>query len=406
MYNKLNYYSSTPVPIETHSLTRLNSQSLTKQILRPKTYVKSFIQSRLESADIKVGGNRPWDIQVENEDFYSEVFWRQSLGLGESYMKGYWNCQQLDQLICKIFSSPINRRRNTPANIASETIARFFNLQSKGRAKIVNTKHYDLGNELYREMLDENMLYTCAYWKNATTLEEAQINKMKLICEKLELQPGMTLLDIGCGFGSLMKFAAENYGVKCVGYSLSTEQIKFGRESCQNLDIEFVYDDYRNIKGKFDRVVSVGMLEAVGAKNFRTYMEVVYRSLKDNGLALIHSVGHNRTTFSTDPWVDRYIFPNGVLPSIKQIGESIENLFVMEDWHNFGPDYDRTLMEWNRRFQKNWPRLSSKLSPEFKKMWEFYLLSFAGGFRARNWQLWQVVLSKQGRKQPQCLRQN
>ncbi len=267
---------------------------------------------------------------------------------------------------------------------------------------VVCDVHYDLDNSLFEKMLDTRMVYTCAYWKNSDTLEEAQIAKLDLICRKLALKPGMKVLDIGCGFGSFMKYAAEKYGVQCVGYSLSKEQISYGVKDCRGLPIEFVFDDYRKIEGRYDRVVSIGMMEAVGNKNFRTFMQTISDALVGDGIALIHTVGHNLTTTISDPWVDKYIFPNGVLPSIQQIGKAIEGLFVMEDWHNFGPDYNRTLLEWNQRFQNSWPNLSSRYSSEFKRMWEFYLLSFAGGFAARNWQLWHIILSKKGRTQPNC----
>lgn len=368
----------------------------------PKWSFERIVTEELASAGIIVGGKRPTDIQVHHPRAYRAIALQGSLGLGESYMAGDWTTENLEGLIELIFRSPIGRRRKSPHIIAKLIKAMAFNLQSLSRSKIVCDVHYDLGNDLYEKMLDTRMVYTCGYWKNAKTLEEAQEAKLDLICQKLGLKPGMKVLDIGCGFGSFMKFAAERYGVECVGYSLSKEQIAYGEKSCAGLPIKFVFNDYRLIEGKYDRIVSIGMMEAVGYKNFRTYMETIHRSLTEDGLALIHTVGHNLTTKITDPWVDKYIFPNGILPSVTQIGTSIEGLFVMEDWHNFGPDYNKTLLAWNERFQAAWPELQSQFDDTFKRMWEFYLLSFAGGFAARNWQLWHIVLSKKGRAQADC----
>lgn len=377
---------------------------LDHELARPKSrsYAQKIVEKLLENAGISINGNADWDIQVYNNQFFHDVLFRQSLGLGESYMRGYWSAKNLDQFIEKLFRSDVSNRWPIPNILLRETFGRILNMQSRQRAGQVCQMHYDLDNDLFCKMLDERMVYTCAYWKNASTLEQAQVNKLELICNKLGLEPGMRVLDIGCGFGSLMKYAAETRGVTCVGYSLSEKQTSYGIHSCKGLPIDFVIDDYRNIKGKFDRVVSVGMLEAVGHKNLSSFMSVVHSALSKDGIALIHTVGHNHSTAVTDPWVDKYIFPNGHLPSVSQLGKAIERKFVLEDLHNFGPDYVLTLLEWNRRFQRNWPTLKNRYSEEFKRMWEFYLLSFAGGFRARRWQLLHLALTPIGRGQPVC----
>lgn len=384
---------------ERHHFTKSESKIIALWL--PLSF-KSFIHRELNSSGVTINGSAPFDIQVHDERMYRDVALHGSMGLGESYMKGYWSVDRLDLFIEKLFRSNVCRRRFTPQIILKLAQATLLNLQSLSHAKIVCDVHYDLDNTLYEKMLDQRMVYTCGYWKNAKTLEDAQIAKLELLCQKLNLRPGMKVLDIGCGFGSFMKYACENYGVECVGYSLSKEQISYGQRSCAGLPITFVFDDYRNIKGTYDRVVSIGMMEAVGYKNFRTYMEVIHKILTPDGYAVIHTVGHNLTTKITDPWVNKYIFPNGILPSISQIGDAIEGLFVMEDWHNFGTDYNKTLLAWNERFQKAWPTLKYRYSEEFKRMWEFYLLSFAGGFAARNWQLWHIVLTKKGQKPPDC----
>jgi len=269
-------------------------------------------------------------------------------------------------------------------------------MQSKHRAFEIGEKHYDLGNELFQNMMDKRMVYSCAYWNDAQTLDDAQDNKLDLICRKLGLQPGMKILDIGCGWGSYAKYAAEKYKVKVIGITVSKEQVDLGRILCAGLPVEIRLLDYRDLDDKFDHIVSVGMIEHVGYKNYRTYMEVVHRCLKDDGLFLLHTIGGNKSVTSVDPWMNKYIFPNGMLPSIKQLGSAIEGLFVMEDWHNFSADYDKTLIAWHKNLEENWDKIKSNYEERFHRMWDYYLLSCAGSFRARRNQLWQIVLSKKG----------
>jgi cyclopropane-fatty-acyl-phospholipid synthase len=240
------------------------------------------------------------------------------------------------------------------------------------------------------------MQYSCAYWKEATTLEQAQEAKLKMICDKLQLKPGMRLLDIGCGWGGLSEFAAKNYGVSVVGVTISAEQQKMAQERCKGLDVTILLQDYRDLNDQFDRIVSVGMFEHVGPKNYQTYFNVAKRNIKPDGLFLLHTIGSNKTDLNVDPWIDKYIFPNGCLPSVQQIAQTSESLFVMEDWHNIGADYDRTLMAWYERFQQAWPSLAERYGDRFYRMFTYYLNACAGAFRARDIQLWQVVFSAQG----------
>jgi cyclopropane-fatty-acyl-phospholipid synthase len=351
----------------------------------------------LSLAGVVINGDSPWDITVNNDDFYSRVMSSGSLGLGESYMDGWWDCQQLDEFFYRILRTDVERqvKKNWPL-LVSMLWAKLFNLQSKKRAFQIGERHYDLGNDLFINMLDKGMTYSCGYWRNANTLDEAQEKKLDLICRKLGLQPGMKILDIGCGWGSLVKYAAENYQVEVVGITVSREQVELAREMCHGLPIEIKLMDYRDISDRFDRVISVGMIEHVGYKNYRTFMKVAYQCLEDGGLFLLHTIGGNQSRTAVDPWINRYIFPNGMLPSIRQLGSAIEGLFVMEDWHSFGADYDRTLMAWYHNFENSWDKLESNYSERFHRMWRYYLLSCAGSFRARKNQLWQVVLSKGG----------
>lgn len=364
---------------------------------------RALLEGRLARAGIALDGPAPHDIRVRDERMFGAILGAGLLGVGESYMAGWWDCERLDEAVFRtldagVYSRSLSSLRDLPTVLR----AKLLNAQSGSRAVQVCEAHYDLGNDLFRAMLDERMVYTCGYWREARDLASAQVAKLDLVCRKLALRPGMRLLDIGCGWGSFMKFAAERYGVTCVGYSLSREQTALGRELCAGLPVEFVLDDYRRIRGEYDRVVSIGMMEAVGAKNFRAFMEVVARSLKPGGSALLHTMGSPRSFDRTESWYDKYIFPNGMIPSIAQLGRAMEGLLVMEDWHNFGTDYDPTLMAWNENFQRAWPTLSARYSPGFKRMWEFYLLSLAGSFRARYSHLWQIVVSKPGTRRWDC----
>lgn len=358
---------------------------------------EAVVRQLLNLAGIEVNGNRPWDIQVRDQRVYKRLVTEVELGLGESYMSGWWDAQRVDEFVFKVLRANLRDKVRSNYKIAVQ-LAGFWltNMQKRSRAFIIGKRHYDLGNELFRNMLDKRMNYSCAYWKNAKTLDEAQESKLRLICDKLYLKPGMKVLDIGCGWGGFGKYAAENYGVEVVGITVSTNQVSLGKDLCKGLPVEFRLQDYRELNETFDRIVSVGMIEHVGYKNYREYFNVANRCLKDGGLFLLHSIGNLLSVKSTDPWTHKYIFPNGMLPSVAQLGNAIEGLFVMEDWHNFGADYDKTLMAWHDSFLKSWDSLREKYGETFFRMWKFYLLSSAGAFRARTNQLWQIVLSKNG----------
>jgi len=358
---------------------------------------KNTAEKLLSLAGIEINGNNPWDLKVNNEGFYQRVLTRGSLGLGESYMDGWWDCGRLDEFFCRILRAQIqNKVKEDRLLLFKVLLARTINLQSKRRAFQIGERHYDLGNDLYESMLDKRMVYTCAYWEGAETLDEAQEKKLDLVCRKIGLQPGMKVLDIGCGWGSFAKYAAEKYKAEVTGITVSREQVELGERLCKGLPVEIRFQDYRDVTGDFDSIVSLGMFEHVGYKNYRTYMRVVNRCLKDDGLFLLQTIGGNESSVNTEPWIDKYIFPNSLIPSIKQIGDAAEGLFVMEDWHNFSAHYDKTLMAWYRNFDTNWHKIKSNYDERFYRMWKYYLLSCAGSFRARKNQVWQIVFSKRG----------
>ena len=323
--------------------------------------VNPAIQNLLEAADVKINGNRPWDMQVHNPKLLNRVLAEGTLGLGEAYMDKWWDCESVDELINHFLIADSDKKlKITPKLAWAYAKAKIFNQQNKIKAHEVIDVHYDVGNDLYENMLDKRMTYTCGYWKDADNLEDAQEAKLDLICRKLKIEPGMTLLDIGCGWGSLIKFAAEKYKAKAMGITLSKKQAELAKKICQGLNVEIKLIDYRSLKDKFDRIVSVGMFEHVGYKNHHEYFKVTCQNLKDNGLMLLHTIAGNTTVKNTDAWLNKYIFPNAVLPSAKQITTAYEGLFRLEDWDNFGTYYDKTLMAWHKNFNKNWNKIKSQ----------------------------------------------
>lgn len=373
------------------------SSSYVEELAEHNTSWFRIVHALLAIADIKINGSRPFDIRVRNPDFYKRVLREGSLGLGESYMDGWWECDRLDCFFRRILRAGLEKKApHHLKDIFHIVAARLINLQSRKRAWIVGEEHYDLGNDLFSLMLDTHMQYSCGYWKEATTLEQAQQAKLRMICEKLQLQPGMTLLDIGCGWGGLAAYAARHYGVSVYGVTISREQQKLAQARCSDLNVTIELQDYRDLNRHFDRIVSVGMFEHVGPKNYDAYFRVVSNNLKPEGLFLLHTIGANKTDSQVDPWINRYIFPNGCLPSVRHIAARSEPYLVMEDWHNFGADYDKTLMAWHDRFVASWPQLADRYSLRFNRMFRYYLNACAGAFRARNIQLWQVLFSPQG----------
>ncbi len=256
-----------------------------------------------------------------------------------------------------------------------------------------------LGNRLFERMLDPWLQYTCGYWKDAADLNSAQINKMELIAKKLDLKPGMRVLDIGCGWGTLCKYLAEKYQVECVGVTIGEQGAKYGRNICKGLPVDIRVQDYRDVNEQFDRIVSVGMFEHVGFHNYKEFFSVAKRCLKNDGIFLLHTIGRNhnrRFPGRSEPFTHKHIFPNGNLPNPTDIAKATDKLFVIEDWHSFGQDYAKTLYCWRENFVKAWPELRKDYDERFYRMWVAYLSNARAGFLARRLQLWQIVLSKDG----------
>jgi cyclopropane-fatty-acyl-phospholipid synthase len=349
-------------------------------------------------AGITLDGPQPWDPRIHHDRALFRILLGGTLGAGESYMDGDWDCPRLDELATRLLVAGRDRtlEQRSAAALVDRALACVANLQTKARAKRDIRAHYDIGNELYAAMLGRSWTYSGAYWRNAVTLDAAQDAKHELICRKLDLQRGQRVLDIGCGWGGFAKYAATGYGVEVVGVTLSSAQAAQARRSCADLPVSILERDYRDVSGRFDHIVSIGMFEHVGPRNHRVFFERVRGLLAGDGLLLLHTIGVPESQRTTDPWVNRYIFPDGVLPSAAQITRAFEGLFVLEDWQSLGADYDRTLMAWYHNVEAAWSRLASHYSERFRRQWRYFLLTAAGAFRARRNLLWQLVLSPRG----------
>ena len=352
-------------------------------------------------AGVTVGGSAPYDLQVHDDRFYARVFRDGTIGFGESYVDGWWDVEALDQLIDRVLRAQLPQAILGSWAMKAHVIwARLANPQRVSRAFEVGERHYDIGNDLYEAMLDRRMVYTCAYWEDTNDLDEAQERKLDLVCRKVGLEPGMRVLELGCGWGSFARFAADRYGASVTGLTVSKEQARLARERCAGLPVEIRLEDYRSARGTYDAVVSIGIMEHVGVKNHRAYMEVASRCLRPGGVSFIHTIGASQSRQLIDPWFHKYIFPNAAQPSLTQLAQAMEGLFVPEDLHNIGPHYDRTLMAWDARFEAAWPELRARYDERFYRMWKFYLLVSAGSFRSRYQQLYQLVMTAPGTAQP------
>jgi cyclopropane-fatty-acyl-phospholipid synthase len=358
---------------------------------------QDVITNLLACADIRINGARPWDIQVDDRRFFSRVLASGTLGFGESYMDGWWDCDALDEMCCRAIRAGLEKRfAFRLPNVWALLTALLVNQQTSRRSRKVARVHYDLSNDFFEAMLDPNMQYSCALFTEGDDLASAQLRKLDWICKRLDLRPGLRLLDIGCGWGGLARHAARHYGCQVVGITISQEQFRYAQRWCRGLDVEIQLRDYRDVTERFDRVVSVGMVEHVGYKNYHTYMRAAASSLGENGLFLCQGICGNFSRVHADPWIKRYIFPNSMLPSLARLTRAAEGVFTVEDVKNIGPNYDPTLLAWEENFRRAWPRFTDRYGERFRRMWRFYLLSCAGAFRARSLQVFSILFSKEG----------
>ncbi len=365
---------------------------------------RSELVSLLDGIDVEVDGSRPWDPRVHDARFFQRVLSQGSLGLGESYMDGWWDCDDLDELFFRVLSSRLPDRTRPPARLLFEVArARLLNMQTRRRSRRVADFHYDLRTDLWQAVLGRSMAYTCAYWRDATSLDEAQEHKLDLVCRKLQLRPSDRVLDLGSGWGAFARFAGERVGCHIDSVNIAGNQVRFSRDFCKGLPVRVHHCDYREVEvynpeGRpYDAVLALGLGEHIGPRNYASFLRLAEGQLVDRGLLMMHHVASITSRTTADPWLERYIFPGAVPPSVAQLSQAMEPTFVMEDWHNFGADYHPTLRAWSRNFE-DWAQTEpAGVERRFRRMWRYYLLSLAGAFRSRRaLQLHQIVVSKGG----------
>lgn len=375
------------------------------------------IETLLESAGVRVNGPSATDVRIHDPELASKLRWRGLTGLAEAYVDAGWDCDDLYGFFLAVMrAGVIEKLPPDPLSIGTIARSKMLNEQSMPRARRDVSIGYDRGRRLMEATLDSRMVYTCGYWtwpqgQRAGDLAAAQEAKLDLICRKLDLREGMTLLDLGCGWGSLLKFAAERYGVRGHGVTLSHEQADYARESTAGLPVTIDLQDYRDLPaGQYDRIASIGMFEHVGPKNYVAFARLLRDRLKDDGTALLHFFVTDRPqpalTHREAMWVLRDIFPGVVVPSYSQVGAMLEadRSLVLEDLHNIGPDYGPTLLAWEENFRTNWHadaplrQLYGDGADRFYRFWRYYLLICAAAFAARRYGLWQIVLRPTGVK--------
>jgi len=365
------------------------------------------LQALLSPAGIEINGSRPFDVRVLHDAFYDSVLRFRAVDILDAFVDGLWDTDRLDIVVDRVFRHGLDVSEGSKVSLFLSALrAQLTNLQTSWRSRHSIGRHYDLGNDLFQTMLDPRMVYSCAYWKDTDCLAEAQEAKLEMVCRKLGLERGQRVLDIGCGWGSFCKFAAERHQVSSIGISNSKSQLELAQRMCAGLPIELKLLDYRALGGEpFDSVVSIGMFEHVGYKNYRTFMRIVRSCLRPNGLFLLHTIGNSRSVLNGHLWMGKHIFPDAMLPSLTQIARAAEGLFVIEDVQNIGSHYDRTLMAWYRNFDRGWDSLRQTYGDRFHRLWKCYLMTSAGLFRARQTQVYQLVLSPSGVPHPGLVRQ-
>lgn len=367
--------------------------------------IKRIVSDLMARADVTLNGSRCWDIQVHNDRFYRRVL-RGSLGLGESYMDGDWEVESLDSLFSRFFSADLRGEILYQINHLLLILqARLLNLQSPTRARAVAEAHYDIDHRMYELFLGPYNQYTCCFFNGTDDLQQAEVNKLEMICQKLELNENDRVLDIGCGWGGFAKYAAATRGCEVTGITISSEQAEYARNYTAGLPVDILEADYRDLPDRglaaFDKILICGMIEHVGYKNYPGLMHVVHQMLDDDGLFLLHTIGNSEETVISDPWIERYIFRNSMVPSMEHIVGALRRLFVVQDWENYGHFYSKTLRCWHENFERNWESIkqiasSKPFDERFRRMWNYYLLSSKAAFDREKLLLWQIVMSKVG----------
>jgi cyclopropane-fatty-acyl-phospholipid synthase len=356
---------------------------------------RPLVAAVLRTAGIHLGGDQPWDVQVTDPRFYSSVLLRGSLGFGESYMRGWWHVEDLEEVAYRLSRAGLHWvARALPPHLVALAAASFSNRQTRTDSVNLVDRHYNLGNDLFRGFLGRSMVYSCAYFDDTESLDRAQELKLDLICRRLGLKAGERLLDIGGGWGEFARHAALHYGCHVTSINIADEQIRHARERCAGLPVEIVKCDYRDLRGSFDKVAVIAMLTHVGHSNYRRFMTIVHDCLATGGRVLVETLGSRISKVNCEPWTNRYIFPGGVVPSLRQIDRAADGLLARTEVTEFGHHYVPTLRSWNANLHASWPQLAGRYPETTRLMLGYFFLTVAGAFRAGHLKYWHVQLQK------------
>ncbi len=372
---------------------------------------KGLLTVRDEGGEVrtfgKAGTGPTGGLIIKNPDFYDRVVRDGSLGMGESYMEGWWDAEGDDivSAIGIIISNQLEKTiRVSPSLMLSAASTKIFANVSRVRSKSNIQQHYDVGNDFYELFLDENMAYTCGYQKDPNdTIEDMQNQKHERVARKLGLKAGESMVDLGCGFGGMLRYGAKNFGIKGMGVTLSEGQYEWANKKMQeeglhdNIRVEL--KDYRDMTGTFDHVVSIGLAEHTWQRGYETFIGKISELLKEGGVGLVHTIGVTSPPHeTTDAWINRYIFPDGRLPRLEELIEEMRRAgLTVGHVENFKLHYAETLRHWKEKFNKNRATIKAmapEYNEEFLRMWDYYLQVCEAGFRYGELQLYQILFCK------------
>lgn len=340
-------------------------------------------------------------ITIKTKKAFEDIMNQLSLGFGENYINGQIEVEGNLQEVLRLESLPHLKKVKPPLSVIKEiALHRLMTLNSIKQSKKNIEAHYDLGNDFYKLFLDESLTYSCGYFKDWSndTLEQAQQNKYELITRKIDLKSGDRVVDIGCGWGGFLIYAAKKADIKGIGCTISKNQYEYAKDKIKELKlnnkIEVVYEDYRNIKGKFNKFVSIGAYEHIGKNYAFMFFNKLKEILEDGAFGLLHTIGHNKP-MQTDPFTTKYIFPGGYLPSLEELVRKIGYVdFYTIDVENLRPHYAKTIDNWIDRFVKNKNRVLEMFDEKFVRMWWLYLNGAAEAFKYGDGQLYQILFTK------------
>lgn len=355
---------------------------------------KLTLTTLLREANIEPNGASPWDPQIKDERFYRTVLLRGSVGLGDAYLNGWWECADISGFILRIIKSGIHLRVPRVDIFLRRLRFGLIDAQNRIRSKRVAELHYDEDPYIFEVMLGSTNSYTCARWKGVITLDAAQQQKMDLLCKKAGLSSGMTVLDIGSGWGGFLAYAAERYQVRGIGLTISKTQLDYARKRYGNLPVEFRLQDYRDFVGGVDAVVSICVIEHVGSDHYREYFQKVRETLtREDGFFAMQCILACDTQARMDPWTEKHIFPNGILPTLERIENAVEGILHIVDREFFRDDYVRTFSAWYENLVRNKNAIIARCGVRYFRKYEYYLCLYIAGFGSGRIDVGQFVLS-------------